>query len=94
MSQMIEKATLERNSDSTDISSSKEDKITFVEINGRILEISIDEMEHYCDLFENMFQEFDRIDANESDRLELLLDEFDYAEIKHLRQIFDIQDML
>jgi hypothetical protein len=90
MSQMIEKATLEMNSDSTDISSSKEDRSIFVGINGRILEISIDEMEHYCDLFENMFQELNRIDVNEADNLELLLDEFDYAEIKHLRQLFDI----
>ena len=90
MSQMIEKSILEMNSDSTNISSSKKDRSTFVEINGRILEISIDEMEHYCDLFENMFQELDRIDINEADNLELLLDEFDYAEIKHLRQLFDI----
>jgi rubrerythrin len=89
---MIEKTTLEINSDSMGISSLKEDRITFVEINGKILEISIDEMEHYCDLFEDMFQELDRNEVNKSDNLESLLDEFDYAEIKHLRQLFDIQD--
>jgi hypothetical protein len=94
MSQIEEKATLEINFDPSNMSNSKDERFTFVEINGRILEISIDEMEHYCDLFEDMFQEFDRIDGYESDNLELTLDEFDYAEIKHLRQIFNIKDVV
>ncbi len=49
------------------------------------MEVSIAEMEFYCDLFEEMFDELDRRETNRIEDLELLLDEFDRAEIEHLR---------
>ena len=56
-----------------------------VEVGGRIMEVSLAEMEFYCDLFEEMFEELDRRVTGRVEDLEGLLDEFDRAEIKHLR---------
>jgi hypothetical protein len=56
-----------------------------VEHDGRIMEISITEMEFYCDLFEEMLEDLDRHEPRWADDLEGLLDEFDRAEIEHLR---------
>ena len=53
-----------------------------VEVGGWVMEVSLAEMELYCDLFEEMFDELDR---RESNGIEDLLDEFDRAEIEHLR---------
>ena len=49
------------------------------------MDVSIDEMEFYCGLFEEMFQELDRRESVRIDNLEGLLDEFDRAEIERLR---------
>ena len=49
------------------------------------MEVSIAETEFYCDLFEEMFDELDRRESNRIEDLEGLLDEFDRAEIEHLR---------
>ena len=56
-----------------------------IEVEGRIMEVSIEEMELYCDLFEEMFVELDKRKFNRIEGLEGLLDEFDHAEIEHLR---------
>ena len=56
-----------------------------VEVGGRVMEVSIAEMEFYCELFEEMFEELDRRESNRIEDLEGLLDEFDRAEIEHLR---------
>jgi len=56
-----------------------------VEVRGRVMEISLEELEFHCDLFEEMFVELDRKEAYRIDDLEGLLDEFDRAEIEHLR---------
>jgi hypothetical protein len=49
------------------------------------MEVSIAEMEFYCDLFEEMFEELHRRESNRIRDLQGLLDEFDRAEIEHLR---------
>ena len=49
------------------------------------MEVSVAEMEFYCELFEEMFDELDRRESNRIEDLEGLLDEFDRAEIEHLR---------
>lgn len=49
------------------------------------MEVSLAEMEFYCDLFEEMFEELDRRVTGRVEDLEGLLDEFDRAEIEHLR---------
>ena len=49
------------------------------------MEISLTKMEFYCDLFEEMFEELDRRESLGTVDLEGLLDEFDRAEIEHLR---------
>ncbi len=56
-----------------------------VEVGGRIMEVSLTEMERYCDFFEEMFDELDRREPSGVGDLEGLLDEFDRAEIEHLR---------
>lgn len=56
-----------------------------VEVGGRVMEVSLAEMEFYCDLFEEMFEELDRRVTGRVEDLEGLLDEFDRAEIEHLR---------
>ena len=56
-----------------------------VEHKGRVMEVSLTEMEFYCDQFEEMFKEFDRREPSGVGDLEGLLDEFDRAEIEHLR---------
>ena len=56
-----------------------------VEIGGRVIEVSLTEMVLYCDLFEEMFVELDRREPSGVGDLEGLLDEFDRAEIEHLR---------
>ncbi len=56
-----------------------------ITVGGRVMEVSIAETEFYCDLFEEMFEELDRGEFNGTEDLELLLDEFDRAEIEHLR---------
>ncbi len=56
-----------------------------VEVGERVMEVSIAETEFYCDLFEEMFDELDRRESNRIEDLEGLLDEFDRAEIEHLR---------
>ena len=56
-----------------------------VEREGSVTEISIAEMEFYCDLFEEMFVELDRREPSGVNDLEGLLDEFDRAEIEYLR---------
>ena len=56
-----------------------------VEVEGRVTEVSVAEMEFYCDLFETMFEEIDRRESNSIYDLDGLLDEFDRAEIEHLR---------
>ncbi len=49
------------------------------------MEVSLTEMEFYCDLFEEMFDELNRRESYRIDNLEGFLDEFDRAEIEHLR---------
>ena len=56
-----------------------------VEVGGRVMEVSLTEMVLYCDLFEEMFVELDRREPSGVGDLEGLLDEFDRAEIEHLR---------
>jgi hypothetical protein len=56
-----------------------------VEVGGRVMEVSLAEMGFYCDLFEEMFDEQDRRESNRIGDLEGLLDEFDRAEIEHLK---------
>ena len=56
-----------------------------VEVEGRVMEVSLTEMERYCDLFEEMFDELDRREPSGVENLEGLLDEFDHAEIEQLR---------
>lgn len=56
-----------------------------VECEGRVMEISLIEMEFYCDLFEEMLEDLDRREPRGVGDLEGLLDEFDRAEIEHLR---------
>ncbi len=56
-----------------------------VEVGDRVMEISLTEMELYCDLFEEMFVELDRRESHRNDYLEGLLNEFDRAEIERLR---------
>ena len=56
-----------------------------VEVGGRVMEVSIDEMEFYTDLFEDMFEDLDSRGSSRIDNLEGLLDEFDRAEIERLR---------
>jgi hypothetical protein len=52
-----------------------------VEVGGLVMVVSLVEMEFYCDLFE----ELDRRVTGRVEDLEGLLDEFDRAEIEHLR---------
>jgi len=49
------------------------------------MEVSLAEMEFYCDLFEEMFNDLDRREPSGVGDLEGLLDEFDRAEIELLR---------
>ncbi len=56
-----------------------------VEVGGRLEKISLAEMEFYCDLFEEMFNDLDRREPGGVGDLEGLLDEFDRAEIERLR---------
>ena len=56
-----------------------------VEVGGRVMEVSLDEMEFYTDLFEDMFEDLDRRGSSRIDNQEGLLDEFDRAEIERLR---------
>ena len=56
-----------------------------VEVGGRLENISLVEMEFYCDLFEEMFDELNRREPSGVGDLEGLLDEFDRAEIEYLR---------
>jgi len=53
--------------------------------------VSLAEMEFYCDLFEEMFDELDRRESNGIDDLDEYLDEFDRAEIEHLRLRYGTQ---
>ena len=62
-----------------------------VEVGGRLENISLAEMEFYCDLFEEMFDELDRREPSGVGDLEGLLDEFDRAEIEHLRLRYGTQ---
>jgi hypothetical protein len=62
-----------------------------VEVGGQIMEVSIAETKFYCDLFEEMFDELDRRESNRIEDLEGLLDEFDRAEIEHLRLRYGTQ---
>jgi hypothetical protein len=55
------------------------------EVGDRVMEISLTEMEFYCDLFEEMFVELDRREAVRIIVLEGFLDEFDRAEIERLK---------
>jgi hypothetical protein len=64
-----------------------------VEVGGRVLEVSIEEMEFYSDLFEDMFEELDRMESTRIDTLEGLLDEFDRAEIERLRLRYGTKDL-
>jgi hypothetical protein len=50
------------------------------------LDISIEEFDYYCALFEEMLDEIER---NELD-LESYLDEFDHAEIQQMRELFGL----
>lgn len=56
-----------------------------VEVGGRVMEVSVEEMEFYCGLFEEMFDELDRRESHRIHSLEGLLDEFDHAEIERIR---------
>jgi hypothetical protein len=56
-----------------------------VEVGGLVMVVSLIEMEFYCDLFEELFEELDRRVTGRVEDLEGLLDEFDRAEIEHLR---------
>ena len=56
-----------------------------VEVGDRVMEVSLAEMEFYCDLFEEMFNDLDRREPSGVGDLEGLLDEFDRAEIELLR---------
>ncbi len=56
-----------------------------VEHDGRVMEVSLAEMEFYCDLFEEMLNELDRRESSVVGDLGGLLDEFDHAEVEHLR---------
>ena len=56
-----------------------------VEVRGRVMEVSIAEMEFFCGLFEEMFDELDWRYSLRVENLEELLDEFDRAEIERLR---------
>jgi hypothetical protein len=60
-------------------------RIMTVNVEGRIMEISLTEMDQYCDIFEEMFGELDRRESLGTVDLDGLLDEFDRAEIEHLR---------
>jgi hypothetical protein len=60
-----------------------------VEVGERVVEVSVAEMEFYCGLFEEMFDELDLRDSNRIGDLEGLLDEFDRAELEHLRHRYD-----
>jgi len=62
-----------------------------VEVGGRVMVVSLAEMEFYCDLFEKMFDELDRRESNGIDDLDEYLDEFDRAEIEHLRLHYGTQ---
>ena len=64
-----------------------------VEVGGRVMEVSVDEMEFYTDLFEEMFEDFDRRGSSRIDNLEGLLDEFDRAEIERLRLRYCTRDL-
>jgi len=56
-----------------------------VEVGDRVMEVSLEEIEFYCDLFEEMFYDLDRCEPSGVGDLEGLLDEFDRAEIERLR---------
>ncbi|MBC8223791.1 hypothetical protein H8E65_04325 [Candidatus Bathyarchaeota archaeon] len=56
-----------------------------VEVGGRLENISLAEMEFYCDLFEEMFVELDRRGSYRIDNLEGLLDEIGRAAIERPR---------
>ena len=60
-------------------------RIMTVNVEGRVMEISLTEMDQYCDIFEEMFGELDRRESLRTVDLDGLLDEFDRAEIEHLR---------
>ena len=62
-----------------------------IEVGERVMEVSIAETEFYCDLFEEMFDELNRRESNRIEDLEGLLDEFDRAEIEHLRLRYGTQ---
>ena len=63
-------------------------QVLYVEIrpNEPEIDISIEEFDYYCALFEEMLDEIER---NELD-LESYLDEFDYAEIQQMRELFGL----
>ena len=62
-----------------------------VEVGGRLENISLEELEHYCDLFEEMFDELNRREPSGVGDLEGFLDEFDRAEIEQLRLQYGTQ---
>lgn len=57
----------------------------YVEIGGRITQISLSEFDHYCDLFERMLSKL-REEEESSWGSEGTLDEFDLAEMAELRE--------
>ncbi len=59
----------------------RDQRIITVEVGGRVMEVSVAEMKFYCE----MFDELDRKESNRIEDLEGLLDEFDRAEIEHLK---------
>jgi len=63
----------------------RDQRMIAVEHEGRVMEISLTEMEFYCDLFEEMLEDLDRREPIWVRDLDGLLDEFDHAEIEHLR---------
>ncbi len=63
-----------------------------VEVEGRVMEVSLAKMEFYCDLFEEMFKDLDKREHSSIGDLQGLLDEFDRAEIEHLRLRYGTQN--
>lgn len=63
----------------------RDQRMMKVEIEGRVIEVSLHEMEFYVDLFEEMMDDLDRREPAWTMNYDGLLDEFDHAEIEHLR---------
>jgi hypothetical protein len=63
----------------------RDQRMMKVEYEGRVMEISLDEMAFYVDLFEEMLDDLDRSGPAWTMNYDGLLDEFDHAEIEHLR---------